>query len=263
MPIGSPNVMFALTGLACYSPRIAAVDTVQGDYAVFDAAQWFPDRYDDPRYKVPECMIIWGYNIPATCPDNVFGHWIIDLMKKGRRSSASIPGCPGSPRGPSIGCSSRPGTDGALAMGFLNVIINEDLYDNEFLERWTNGAHLIRKDTGKLLREDDLADDGFPRTISWRGTLETAGRSSGTRPRSPTAERQASPAHDSGAMEVALTDGDSVRCHTAWDAFRREVDTYPPGAGRRHHLGHGRGYRASGPALREEQAGRDPLGRGR
>ena len=41
-----------------------------------------PDRYKDPRYTPPECMIIWGYNIHATCPDNQFGHWIVDLMKR-------------------------------------------------------------------------------------------------------------------------------------------------------------------------------------
>ncbi|MBW1771860.1 MAG: molybdopterin-dependent oxidoreductase [Deltaproteobacteria bacterium] len=33
----------------------------------------------------------------------------------------------------------RPGTDGALAMGMLNVIINENWYDKEFVERWTVG----------------------------------------------------------------------------------------------------------------------------
>ncbi|NIV40013.1 MAG: dimethylsulfide dehydrogenase, partial [Anaerolineae bacterium] len=82
---GSPNVMFALSGNACYTPRFAALDTVQGDYCVFDAGQWFPDRYDDPRFEVPACMIVWGYNIPATCPDNLFGHWIIDLMKRGTK----------------------------------------------------------------------------------------------------------------------------------------------------------------------------------
>jgi anaerobic selenocysteine-containing dehydrogenase len=71
---GSPNVMFGLTGQACYGPRLAAAITVQGDFAVFDAAQWFEDRYDHPGYKVPETMIIWGYNIHATCPDNEKRH---------------------------------------------------------------------------------------------------------------------------------------------------------------------------------------------
>lgn len=33
----------------------------------------------------------------------------------------------------------RPGTDGALAMAMLNVIINENRYDKEFVEKWTVG----------------------------------------------------------------------------------------------------------------------------
>lgn len=33
----------------------------------------------------------------------------------------------------------RPGTDGALALAFLNVLIEEDLYDHEFCENWCNG----------------------------------------------------------------------------------------------------------------------------
>lgn len=33
----------------------------------------------------------------------------------------------------------RPGTDGALALAFLNIIIGEDLYDHDFVANWTNG----------------------------------------------------------------------------------------------------------------------------
>ena len=39
----------------------------------------------------------------------------------------------------------------ALALAMMNVIINEGLYDREFVEKWTNAHHLVRKDTGKLL----------------------------------------------------------------------------------------------------------------
>lgn len=33
----------------------------------------------------------------------------------------------------------RPGTDGALALAILNVIVTEDLYDHDFCENWCNG----------------------------------------------------------------------------------------------------------------------------
>ena len=33
----------------------------------------------------------------------------------------------------------RSGTDGALALGMLRIIINEGLYDMEFVEKWTLG----------------------------------------------------------------------------------------------------------------------------
>ncbi len=33
----------------------------------------------------------------------------------------------------------RPGTDGALALGFMNVIITEGLYDKDFIDKWTYG----------------------------------------------------------------------------------------------------------------------------
>jgi len=222
---GSPNVMFGLTGQACYGPRLSAVITVQGDFAVFDAAQWFPDRYKDPRYTPPECMIIWGYNIHATCPDNQFGHWIVDLMKQGTKIICIDPRLSWFASRSKHHLRLRPGTDSALVMGFLNVIINQDLYDKQFLERWTNGAHLIREDTGKLLREDDLNDTGSHGNFAAWDTIN-AGPVIWDTADVAYRDSKASPAL-SGRWEVVLTNGDTVRCHTAWDEFRREVDTYP------------------------------------
>jgi anaerobic selenocysteine-containing dehydrogenase len=222
---GSPNVMFALSGIACYSPRIAALDTVQGDYCVFDAGQWLPDRYDDPRFKVPECMIIWGYNIPATCPDNLFGHWIIDMMKRGTKIISIDPRLSWFASRAKHWLRVRPGTDSALAMGFLNVIINEDLYDHDFLEKWTNGAHLIREDTGKLLRESDLSENGSEKnfviwdnngkqTAVWDSAL-VGYKTSGVKPAL------------SGRFDAELIDGSKVSCRTVWDTFCEAVNEYP------------------------------------
>lgn len=54
----------------------------------------------------------------------------------------------------------RPGSEAALAMGFLNVVITENLYDREFIKKWANAPHLIREDTNKVLRESHLIKDG-------------------------------------------------------------------------------------------------------
>ena len=222
---GSPNVMFALSGIACYSPRIAAVETVQGDYCILDAAQWFPERYDNPKYEIPECIVVWAYNIPNTCPDNVFGHWIVDLMKKGTKIICI------DPRLTWFACRSehwlqlRPGTDGALAMGFLNVIINEGLYDQEFVERWTNAPFLIRSDTEKLLRASDLVEGESPENfVVWDAAGEEPAiwQSDDVEYRSPGVQ----PALE-GTYKVDL-DGKPVPCKTVWDVFREKVNEYPP-----------------------------------
>ncbi len=49
-----------------------------------------------------------------------------------------------------------PGTDSALALGIMNIIFQNDLYDKEFILDHTNGAYLVRIDTGKMLRGKDF-----------------------------------------------------------------------------------------------------------
>lgn len=39
----------------------------------------------------------------------------------------------------------RPGTDSALALGWVNVIINEKLYDEDFVSKWTTGFDRLAK----------------------------------------------------------------------------------------------------------------------
>jgi len=222
---GSPNVMFALSGNACYSPRIAAVHMIQGDYCVFDAGQWLPDRYDDQRFKVPECMIVWGYNIHATCPDNLFGHWIVDLMKRGTKIISVDPRLSWFASRSKKWLKIRHRTDSALAMGLLNVIINEHLFDRTFVERWTNAPHLIRTDTGRLLRECDLTPEGSADNfVVW----DQAGQKPAIWDVSEVAYKTPSaiPAL-SGTFEIPVKGGFVVTCRTVWDAFCDEVNQYP------------------------------------
>jgi anaerobic selenocysteine-containing dehydrogenase len=221
---GSPNVMFALSGNACYSPRIAALDTVQGDFCVFDAGQWLEQRYEDPRYQPPECMIIWGYNIPATCPDNLFGHWIVDLMKRGTKIICVDPRLSFFASRAKHWLQVRPGTDAALAMGMLKVIIDEDLYEQDWVLRWTNACHLLRQDTGNLLRESDLRTGGSPQNfVAWDPITDDPVIWDVTAVAYSIPEAQ--PAL-SGEFKIKLADGAKVACLTVWDVFCREAANY-------------------------------------
>ncbi|MEG0324242.1 MAG: molybdopterin-dependent oxidoreductase, partial [Raoultibacter sp.] len=137
---GSPNYCcFGLSGNACYLPRVAGMAATCGGYTVADCAQQYIDRYDNPEYSIPETMFIWG-NYPLIAnSDGFYGHWVIDLMKRGMKIVMI------DPRVTWLSCKAvehlrlRPGTDAALALGMMNVIINEGIYDHDFVDKWTYG----------------------------------------------------------------------------------------------------------------------------
>ncbi|MBN2239629.1 MAG: molybdopterin-dependent oxidoreductase [Dehalococcoidales bacterium] len=222
---GSPNVCFAMSGTACYTPRIVASETVLGDYCMIDGGQWLPKGHDDERYEVPECIMVWGYNIGASCPDNIFGHWIIDLMKKGTRIITVDPRLSWFASRSEKWLQLRPGTDGALAMGFLNIVIQENLYDRDFVEKWTNAPHLIRKDTGKLLRESDIINDGASESFVVWDT--TAGKTAVWDSVNATFKGECGKPALEGIYKVTLTDGKEIEVTPVWEEFSAEAAKYP------------------------------------
>lgn len=142
----TPNVCYPLSGWSCYGPRCAITDYILGaGYPEIDFAGHYPDRYDHPGYKVPEYLVLWGKMPLWSNPDGFYGHSIIDMMKRGTKI-ISI-----DPRLNFLSCRAaywmqlRPGTDTALALGFLNVIINEDLYDHKFVEDWCYGFEELKE----------------------------------------------------------------------------------------------------------------------
>ncbi|HXG36682.1 MAG TPA: molybdopterin-dependent oxidoreductase [Dehalococcoidia bacterium] len=143
---GSPNwLQGGLTGNSCYHPRLAAMKLVQGDYAVPDVGQFLPGRYKDPEFKLPELIVLWGQNPPTTCNDGFYGNWIVDCMKRGTKVLVIDPYYTWTASRAELWLQVRPGTDGALALGILNVMINEELYDKEFVESWCHGFDKLKE----------------------------------------------------------------------------------------------------------------------
>ncbi len=196
---GSPNwTLFGLSGIACFTPRLAAMNMVAGDIQFEDAAQCFPDRYDDPEFVPPKLMIIWGRGTRGSqCADHYYSaHWVIDLMKKGTKIIVVDPRQTWLSTRSEKFLQLRPGSDCALALGMINIIIQEDLYDHDFVENWTYGFEDLKKRAAEYTPElveqltwvpkEDMIEvarmyaKAKPASIRWGQPLDSNANSIGT-----------------------------------------------------------------------------------
>ncbi|HIW75018.1 MULTISPECIES: molybdopterin-dependent oxidoreductase [Gordonibacter] len=136
---GSPNYMFNMSGMACYLPRVAGCAATTGNFWVGDFSQQYPDRYDNPEWKPADYIMVWGNNPLIANSDGFYGHWMVDVMKRGSKLIVVDPRLTWLAHKAEWWLQIRPGTDAALALGMLNVIISEDLYDHDFVDRWCYG----------------------------------------------------------------------------------------------------------------------------
>ncbi|MFQ6110462.1 MAG: molybdopterin-dependent oxidoreductase [Nitrospinota bacterium] len=142
---GSPNVAAPLAGNACYLPKMASMKIITGDFAVADCSQGFPDRYENPAWTRPECLLIWGNDPVRTNPDGFFGHWVTDCLRRGTKLITVDPRLTHTAARSELWLQLRPATDAALALGLLNVIIEEGLFEEALVERWTHGFERLRE----------------------------------------------------------------------------------------------------------------------
>ena len=137
---GSPNwCQLGLSGQSCYTPRLGGMSMVQGDPCVADCSQFFEKRFDAPQYELPKYIMIWGQNPAVGCPDGFMGTWVVDCMKRGTKIICIDPRWTYFASRAEHYLQIRPGTDGALALGMLNLIIENGWYDHEFVEKWCYG----------------------------------------------------------------------------------------------------------------------------
>ena len=94
----------------------------------------------DPATK---CKLIWSSSVRHTSP----ALWkdYVAAKKRGVKIITVDPRCHELAEIADIHLHLRPGTDGALALGMINLIINEQLYDKEFVEKWTVGFEDLKE----------------------------------------------------------------------------------------------------------------------
>ena len=138
--LGTPNACYTQSGYSCYIPRVAGTTYVLGaTYPEMDYAGGLPGRYDDPQFKLPELIVFWGKDPLPSNGDGLFGHAAIDMMRRGSKLMSIDPRVNWVSTRADWHLRLRPGTDAALGMAMLNVIISEDLYDHDFVSKWCYG----------------------------------------------------------------------------------------------------------------------------
>ncbi|HXJ77986.1 MAG TPA: molybdopterin-dependent oxidoreductase [Candidatus Methylomirabilis sp.] len=119
-----------------------------------------------PDLENAGCILFWGYS--PTGSRLAHGTATIAALKRGARLIVVDPRSVGLANKADVWLRVRPGTDGALALGIANVMIERGWYDRAFVRDWTNGPLLVRSDNGRLLRESDLSPQGSPaKYVSW------------------------------------------------------------------------------------------------
>lgn len=142
--LGTPNACYTQSGYSCYIPRVAGTTYVLGaTYPEMDYAGGLHGRYDDPMFTLPELIVFWGKEPLPSNGDGLFGHAAIDMMRRGSKLMSIDPRVNWVSTRADWHLRLRPGTDCALGMAMLNVIISEGLYDHDFVEKWTYGFEAL------------------------------------------------------------------------------------------------------------------------
>jgi nitrate reductase / nitrite oxidoreductase, alpha subunit len=207
-------------------------------------------------------VLVWGMNwICTKMPD---AHWLTEARMKGTKIVVISAEYSATSNKADEAVVVRPGTTPALALGMAQVIISEGLFDDSYVKTRTDLPLLVRMDTGKMLRADEVFADHRPmplrngltvlqdtqkpplpheqpsahvsesRRNQWGDYITVDGRSG-----SPVAVSRdqvgnflAATGIDpalGGSFHIKLTNGESVECRTVMDLTRQMLDqSYTP-----------------------------------
>ena len=123
--LGTPNILTA--GHMCYLSRTGATLITCGNLPACD--------YENN----PKCIVMWAVNPLWTNPDEYKGVNFWRAYEKGAKLIVIDPRKGFLSKRADLWLQVRPGTDAALAMGFFNVIVEEELYDRDFVLAHVHG----------------------------------------------------------------------------------------------------------------------------
>jgi anaerobic selenocysteine-containing dehydrogenase len=176
-----------------------------------------------PDYDNARCIVLWGFNPYASWP--AAAARISRAKARGAKLIVIDPRKSHMAAKADLWLQVRPGADGVLALSMVHVMLEENLFDGDFLRQWTNAPFLVRDDNQKLLTAGDISSVGGAETFYvWD---ERTNSLVSYRAEGGYAAIEAMPAL-SGSHAVTLADGQVVLCRPAFAHLAEATDAYEP-----------------------------------
>lgn len=99
-------------------------------------------------------IFTWAHD--ATIAGQCRWSYYQEAMKRGAKLIVIDPMYTGAAQKADLWVPIKPGTDGALALGMMNVVFEEGLTDDAAMKRATSAPYLVKADDNKILRMSDL-----------------------------------------------------------------------------------------------------------
>lgn len=125
---GSPN--YVTESSCCFLATTLAAAATYGP-------AWRYFHYSGALHPATRLHMLWSANPPVSSPPTVANLW--EAQGRGTRLIVVDPRRTETARRADMHLQLRPGTDGALALALIHVIVAEGLYDHAFVKDWTVG----------------------------------------------------------------------------------------------------------------------------
>lgn len=128
--IGTANII--TPGYICHSPRLGLYGLVTGYGRLYCDYHGWGGEY-------PKTQISWAKQLEISSADSEMAVWFLESLRHVKNLIVIDPRETALSSRATLWLQIRPGTDAALALGMINVIIKEGLWDKEFVSKWTYG----------------------------------------------------------------------------------------------------------------------------
>jgi len=145
---GSPN--YFSNDSQCYNGRYFGYRLVEGEWAI-------------PDYENAECIVLWGANPPYAHPNMT--QQVMRARKKGAKLIVVDPRLSAIARQSDIHAALLPGTDGALALGIIHLLIEKGGYDKDFVRDYTLGFDELAQYAEAFTPERVESETGVPADV--------------------------------------------------------------------------------------------------